>query len=399
MRRKQLIEKLNEVYSAFEALKAEVTLLRAQAAQPKKEGAEENAPVTTRKQIQDQAELYQKIEDLAKLADTFVKQAENVRYANPQVVTSALGSRFQGEFVQMAQELSSGISSLRSTLLDQVDLSQVSGTNKSDRVREVSSLPKHEQYSKLEATLRAGLMPMLVGPAGTGKSTAVEQAAYALGLDFYTANRVQLAHELTGYKNAMGEYQPTQFYHAYKNGGVFFLDEIDGSSPEALVTINTALAQGYMNFPNGRVYMHRDFRLAAAGNTYGTGADAQYVGRNELDAATLDRFVMIHWDYDRKLEQDIIKDGDLLDFAWDLRRVVAKLNLPIIISTRGLINTYKITQSQAFSKADALESVLLEGLTAQDVLTLRRELKCHNSWASALNTLYKNLESEELSKS
>lgn len=183
-----------------------------------------------------------------------------------------------------------------------------------ERRSKVLALERHYSFPKLLAIIKAGLMPMLVGPAGTGKSTSVEQAAYELGLDFYTSNRVQMAHELTGYKDASGRYQPTQFYQAYKNGGVFFLDEIDGSSPEALVTINTAMAQGYMNFPTGKVYMNENFRLVAAGNTYGTGADAQYVGRNELDAATLDRFVVVRWNYDNELESRIIGDKDLLKF-------------------------------------------------------------------------------------
>jgi hypothetical protein len=42
--------------------------------------------------------------------------------------------------------------------------------------------------------------------------------------------------------------------------------------------------------------------VCAAANTYGTGADALYVGRNQLDAATLDRFYVVEMDYDRKLE-------------------------------------------------------------------------------------------------
>ena len=211
-----------------------------------------------------------------------------------------------------------------------------------ERRSKVLALERHYSFPKLLAIIKAGLMPMLVGPAGTGKSTSVEQAAYELGLDFYTSNRVQMAHELTGYKDASGRYQPTQFYQAYKNGGVFFLDEIDGSSPEALVTINTAMAQGYMNFPTGKVYMNENFRLVAAGNTYGTGADAQYVGRNELDAATLDRFVVVRWNYDQELESRIIGDKDLLKFGWTVRDAINKLKLPIIISTRGLINVYNL---------------------------------------------------------
>ncbi len=264
-----------------------------------------------------------------------------------------------------------------------------------ERRSKVLALERHYSFPKLLAIIKAGLMPMLVGPAGTGKSTSVEQAAYELGLDFYTSNRVQMAHELTGYKDASGRYQPTQFYQAYKNGGVFFLDEIDGSSPEALVTINTAMAQGYMNFPTGKVYMNENFRLVAAGNTYGTGADAQYVGRNELDAATLDRFVVVRWNYDNELESRIIGDKDLLKFGWAVRDAINKLKLPIIISTRGLINVYNLCQIKTYTKMDALESVLFEGVDAQTLLTIIREIKISNNYTLALSRLADKVKDNE----
>jgi MoxR-like ATPase len=209
---------------------------------------------------------------------------------------------------------------------------------------------------------------MLVGPAGTGKSTAVEQAARHFGLHFYTANRIQNSFELTGYNDANGRYVPTQFYNAYKNGGIFFFDEIDASSPDALITINTAVAQGYMAFPGETipVIMHTDFKVVAAGNTYGSGANRQYCGRNNLDAATLDRFMVIDWGYDKKLEQKLIKDDALLRFAWAVREVLEQNRMSVIISTRGILATKKIldisTRTKSFTVGEALVGNLFEGL-------------------------------------
>ena len=168
-----------------------------------------------------------------------------------------------------------------------------------------------------------------------------------MGLPFYTMNRIQNSFDLTGYNDANGKYVSTQFYDAYVNGGIFFFDEIDASSPEALVTINTALAQGYMAFPNGLVKMHPDFKVVAAGNTFGKGANRQYCGRNSLDSATLDRFMIIEWDYDRELEAKIIKDKELLEFAWAVRPSLSQRTamiagsieperVPIIIPSRGV---------------------------------------------------------------
>jgi cobaltochelatase CobS len=209
----------------------------------------------------------------------------------------------------------------------------------------------HDKYKMLKSILQADVIPMVVGPAGSGKSHAIEQIALELGLSFYMANRIQNTFELVGFVNAGGEYVTTQFYEAFTKGGLFFFDEVDASSPEALVTINAAVAQGYMAFPGhaNNVTMHKEFKVVVAGNTYGTGATLQYTGRNKLDAATLDRFMIIEWNYDRKLESLLVKDKDLLAICWALREVSVK-HEDVIISTRGIISAEKIILQEKKSK-------------------------------------------------
>ena len=233
----------------------------------------------------------------------------------------------------------------------------------------------HYAFGKMEDCVQVGLVPMLVGPAGAGKSTAVEQLSRKLGLPYYMVNRVENAYELTGYKNAEGKYVPTSFYQAYKHGGVFFFDEIDGSNPEALVTVNTAIAQGYMEFPCGLVKMNENFKLVAAGNTFGTGPDSQYCGRNKLDSATLDRFAVIEWDYDKDIEKKIIKDDELLRFAWGLRKVIEKNHLPIIISTRGIVATSKLLDSKNFDLPENIRANLLENVKIDTLNTIKGGLR------------------------
>lgn len=221
----------------------------------------------------------------------------------------------------------------------------------------------HKTYHKVKSTILAGVIPMVVGPAGSGKSHAMQQIARDLGLNFYMANRIQNTFELVGFVNAAGKYVTTQFYEAFTKGGLFFFDEVDASSPEALVTINAAVAQGHMAFPgeSKNKDMHKDFKAVVAGNTYGTGSTLQYTGRNKLDAATLDRFMVIDWDYDQKLEDKKVKDKQLLEICWTLRSIVKKLqndfniasknrdNNPydaIIISTRGIENLERIFEQE-----------------------------------------------------
>lgn len=202
----------------------------------------------------------------------------------------------------------------------------------------------HICYDKLKLCVTSNIIPMIVGPAGTGKSTAAEQLSRDLGLRFYMANRIQNTFELVGFVNAAGEYVTTQFYEAYTKGGIFLFDEVDASSPEALVTINAAIAQGYMAFPGHptALPMHKDFKAICAGNTFGTGSTLQYTGRNKLDAATLDRFMIIEWDYDKVLEDKIINDKDLLNLCWCLREVCPTIDKSIIISTRGIVTLEKM---------------------------------------------------------
>jgi SpoVK/Ycf46/Vps4 family AAA+-type ATPase len=223
----------------------------------------------------------------------------------------------------------------------------------------------HKNKEKLKTCIEASskeipIIPMIVGPAGTGKSTAVEQISRELKLNFYMANRIQNTFELLGFVDASGKYVTTQFYEAFVHGGVFLFDEVDASSPEALVTINAALSQGYMAFPGqpNAIQMHPDFKVVCAGNTFGSGATLQYTGRNKLDAATLDRFMIIEWDYDLELEKKLIPNKDLLEFCWKLRLESSKIDPAIIISTRGILILDKLLKHDENSKNFEISEVL-----------------------------------------
>src|SRR5690606_10479105 len=68
-----------------------------------------------------------------------------------------------------------------------------------------------------------------------------------------------------------------------------------------------AIANGFCTFPDGKtVESSPDFRFIAAMNTYGNGATTEYVGRNRLDAATLDRFVFLELEHDEQLERALL---------------------------------------------------------------------------------------------
>ena len=180
---------------------------------------------------------------------------------------------------------------------------------------------RHEKYNQIKTCVELNIPVYLVGEAGTGKNYTLEQIAWDCGYDFYYTNSVQQEYKLTGFIDAGGKYHETEFYKAFKNGGIFFLDEIDASIPEVLVLLNAAIANKYFEFPNGRIEAHKNFRVVAAGNTVGSGADEMYTGRMVLDSATLDRFAIIEFDYDINVEMAISNNNkELVEFIEGIRK-------------------------------------------------------------------------------
>ena len=171
----------------------------------------------------------------------------------------------------------------------------------------VNDAPKvrHKIFMDVAMVASAGIHQMLVGPAGSGKTTIAQQVAQTLGLDFYFTGAILTKYELTGYNDGHGNYHGSVFRDAFEKGGLFLWDEIDASRADALVAFNAALENDIAAFPDGNVKRHEDFVCIASANTYGTGADRQYVGRTQLDAATLDRYVSVEMDYDEDLERKL----------------------------------------------------------------------------------------------
>lgn len=245
----------------------------------------------------------------------------------------------------------------------------------------------HKTFEKIVNIINADVPLMLVGPAGSGKSHTLEQAAKALGLDFYFTNAVTQEYRLSGFIDANGQYHETEFYQAFVNGGIFFLDEVDASIPEALIMLNAAIANKYFDFPTGMVRAHKNFRVVAAGNTYGIGASAQYVGRSQLDGATLDRFAQVLFDYDSNVESQLASSEELYDFIVDLRKAIDKTDTRAIVSMRATINSSKL--SEALSKEELIDDIILKGVPIDDRRMLVKELDDKNAFTKTLKGMVK----------
>lgn len=224
----------------------------------------------------------------------------------------------------------------------------------------------HEKFEEILSLVNMDEPVMLIGPAGSGKNYSIAQVSKALNKHMYYTNNASNEFKLTGFIDAGGNYRDTEFYKAFKNGGVFFLDEIDNSDPSALIVINSALANGYMAFPHETIDRHPDFRMVAAANTWGRGSDFQYVGRNALDASTLDRFDNVFFDYDMALEEKLYPNDSVLDFMWAFRDAVEKSRIPHIVSTRGIGKVYK-KEISGFSPETTLRVNVIRNLSQDDL--------------------------------
>lgn len=221
---------------------------------------------------------------------------------------------------------------------------------------------QHYQLPLLIKVLTTKLNVYLIGPSGAGKTHAASQCAKALGVPFHFTGAVASEYKLTGFMNAQGKIVSTEFRKAYENGGLFLFDEIDASYPQAVLAFNAALANDFMDFPDKQVKRHEKFYCVAAANTYGQGADRQYIGRNQLDAASLDRFVFIDWKYDEKLEVQLAGDEKWTQYVQKVRKVIEENNIRHVVSPRASIAGAKLLAS-GISRDVVEEIILWKGLS------------------------------------
>lgn len=228
----------------------------------------------------------------------------------------------------------------------------------------------HDKFSTIKACIENNIPVYLAGPAGSGKNHTLEQIAKQLDLEFYFTNSVQQEYKLTGFIDAGGKYHETEFYKAFVNGGIFFLDEMDASIPEVLVLLNAAIANKYFEFPNGKVNAHKNFRVVAAGNTMGNGADEMYTGRMVLDQATLDRFAVIEFDYCEKIEMALSKGNkELVQFVHQMRKEAEEKGIRATFSYRCISMVTKL--ESVLDLDEVLKITILKGFDKDTLNTFR----------------------------
>lgn len=245
---------------------------------------------------------------------------------------------------------------------------------KSDNSKNKVTGATHKEFETILKLVNADIPVFLTGPAGCGKNVICKQVAEALGKEFYFSNAVTQEYKITGFIDANGTFHETQFYKAFTQGGIFMLDEIDASVPEVLVILNAAIANRYFDFPNGRVQAHKDFRIVAAGNTFGTGADAEYTGRYQLDASSLDRFAIVEINYDTNIEMAIARGAvDIVDFVHAFRKAVKAADMRYTVSYSAIERLASLRS--VFDVKKAISLAIVRGMAIDDLRIIAKNIK------------------------
>lgn len=211
---------------------------------------------------------------------------------------------------------------------------------------------------------------LLTGPMGGGKSTACKKVAEALGLSFGYIGQTNMPHLVVGSRDPLNHevFRHTAFTDAFINGGKIVFEEVDGWNPNASLVLNAPLANGWLTLEDGKTYeRHPDCVIVACANTWGTGATAQYVGRNKLDDAFLDRFIKMEWKYDNNLERAAAGNDLIVDIVQTARYNAQVNGIKVNISPRVSFNMVDLVEN-GFSIDEAMDMTFLAGVDS-DVRT------------------------------
>lgn len=221
---------------------------------------------------------------------------------------------------------------------------------------------------------------MIVGPRGCGKSLLSHQVAKAMERPF---GMISLSGGVTEGKlfgrsvpeinTGKNIYHRSMFVELFEEGGVFLLDESDAGDPNVLVSLNSALANGVLavdRAKNPMAQRHAEFVCIAAANTWGNGADRQYVGRNHQDSAFTERFVQLEMHYDKDLERALCPGAtELVDKLHLYRDKVNANRLERTISTRFIVRAYH--WMQAGKPIEYIEDRLFVGWRSDEITKVK----------------------------
>lgn len=245
--------------------------------------------------------------------------------------------------------------------------------------REPVTLPAgalvHEATKAVIEDMEDGMHVYLTGAPGVGKSRMAATIAKSFGfadedIHFFSCSNMDQKNSLLGFiRPTDGVFVPGPIYWAWKCKFVF-IDEMDAGTGSALVAVNAGLDSPYLTFPNGETLQRPEqLFILAAGNTLGKGGDMMFM-RNQMDAATRNRWVFHHVDYDRNIERQVVepilgeRTNAYLRHVWQVRENLEGER--VVFSTRNIVAGAKMLR-RGRDIETIVERALLPGESADIV--------------------------------
>lgn len=211
----------------------------------------------------------------------------------------------------------------------------------------------HKMFDDVLTAVIENANPYLIGPSGCGKTYMVQQIAVILGLESIDIGYINEEYDILGFQTANGGYSKPNFYRCYKYGKIAFCDELDNGNGRATVKLNSFLSNttnAHYSFPNGeRVPRHPNFRIIAAGNTTGNGADINYNTREKIEESVQQRFTPIFVGYDNEVERSILGIYRAwYEFVVAFRKATDAWSKYTHFSAAGIITTRDVTRIRKY---------------------------------------------------
>ena len=181
---------------------------------------------------------------------------------------------------------------------------------------------------------------MIVGPTGTGKTHLVRHFAFMKKLPYarISLNGGATADELIGHwipsPNGF-KWQDGLLTLFVRNGGIVVLDEVNACPADILFCLHALTDDErtltLLDKDSEVIHAHKNFFLVTTMNP-------DYEGTKPLNEAFKDRFKVKLWfDYNAKIEEQLVENKDILHLAEKLRLMSNKGEIATPISTRLLI--------------------------------------------------------------
>lgn len=232
---------------------------------------------------------------------------------------------------------------------------------------------ENRTWNYLVRNIKRHVNTMLVGPTGTGKTDIIIRICKALGVECNIYDMGAMQDPLTGLlgshriENGESIFDYSKFVEDVQKPGVILLDEL---SRAPLMTNNILFPclDGRRTLPvdiadsksNREIKVHPECTFIATANI-----GAEYSGTNDLDAALINRFMMMNVDY-----IPAIHEVKVLEVRTGIDKKSAETIITIANSLRGNYMDGMLSKSISTRETIACAELFMDGFTLIDSIML-----------------------------